>query len=237
MKKYRIDVFIADDHTMLNEGLTEAINRSETVYVSRTFTTLAKCKAALLEHHPDVLLLDISMPDGDGTVFCKWVQEKYPKIKILALTIHDEYAVIQRLLDSGVNGYILKSSPIDELLCAIVAVYQGKQYISAEVEEIIRQGSASAVILTPVERNVLQLTCEGQAIGKIRGQENRPVSQSRTQRGNLIITPLIFSRYALPYDRPNGQGATISSNGQPAGLPRSGATCRHPLPPARWCLA
>jgi DNA-binding NarL/FixJ family response regulator len=186
MKKYRIDVFIADDHTMLNEGLKEAINRSETVYVSRTFTTLAKCKAALLEHHPDVLLLDISMPDGDGTVFCKWVQEKYPKIKILALTIHDEYAVIQRLLDSGVNGYILKSSPIDELLCAIVAVYQGKQYISAEVEEIIRQGSASAVILTSVERNVLQLICEGQANSEIAEHLNLSIETVNWYRKRLL---------------------------------------------------
>lgn len=69
MKNYRIDVYIVDDHTMLNEGLTDAVNRSKTIYVSRSFTTLAECRTALRERRPDVLLLDISMPDGDGTAF------------------------------------------------------------------------------------------------------------------------------------------------------------------------
>ena len=84
------------------------------------------------------------------------------------------------------NGYILKSSPIDELLCAIVAVYQGKQYISAEVEGIIRQGSASAVILTPVERNVLQLICEGQANSEIAEHLNLSIETVNWYRKRLL---------------------------------------------------
>ena len=161
MKKYRIDVFIVDDHAMLNEGLTEAINRSETVHVSRSFTTLSDCRTALQEHRPDVLLLDISMPDGDGTKFCQWVVGAYPKVRIVAVTIHDEYSIIRRMIDCGVHGYVLKSAPVDELVNAIVTVWQGKPYVSQQVETILKQGDTQHVALTPVEQNILRLVCDG----------------------------------------------------------------------------
>lgn len=161
MKKYKIDVYIMDDHTMLNEGLTDAINRSETVHVSHCFTTLADCRTALAERTPDVLLLDISMPDGDGTDFCQWVASEYPKVRIVAVTIHDEYCVIQRMLEAGVHGYVLKSAPIEELLTAIGQVWKGERYFSPAVEEIISQSSSKAIVLTKPEQNILRLVCQG----------------------------------------------------------------------------
>ena len=161
MKKYKIDVYIVDDHTMLNEGLTDAINRSETVHVSHCFTTLADCRTALAERTPDVLLLDISMPDGDGTAFCQWVTSEYPKVRIVAVTIHDEYCVIQRMLEAGVHGYVLKSAPIEELLTAIGQVWKGERYLSPAVEDIIRQSSSKAIVLTKPEQNILRLVCQG----------------------------------------------------------------------------
>ena len=161
MKKYKIDVYIVDDHTMLNEGLTDAINRSETVHVSHCFTTLADCRTALTERTPDVLLLDISMPDGDGTAFCQWVTSEYPKVRIVAVTIHDEYCVIQRMLEAGVHGYVLKSAPIEELLTAIGQVWKGVRYLSPAVEDIIRQSGSKAIVLTKPEQNILRLVCQG----------------------------------------------------------------------------
>ncbi len=161
MKKYKIDVYIVDDHAMLNEGLTEAINQSDTVHVSHAFTTLSDCRAKMVDRRPDVLLLDVSMPEGNSMDFCQWVLQEYPKVKILAVTIHDEYSIVQRMLDSGIHGYILKSSSIDELLNAIVTVWKGQTYISQEVKDIIQQGQQKSVILTPVEKNILRLVCEG----------------------------------------------------------------------------
>ena len=161
MKKYKIDVYIVDDHTMLNEGLTDAINRSETVHVSHCFTTLADCRTALAERTPDVLLLDISRPDGDGTAFCQWVASEYPKVRIVAVTIHDEYCVIQRMLEAGVHGYVLKSAPIEELLTAIGQVWKGERYFSPAVEEIISQSGSKAIVLTKPEQNILRLVCQG----------------------------------------------------------------------------
>ena len=69
MKKYLIDVYIVDDHQMVCEGLSELINNSGKAHVSRAFSTLESCKTALQERRPDVLLLDLSMPDSDGVAF------------------------------------------------------------------------------------------------------------------------------------------------------------------------
>lgn len=161
VSKYKIDVYIVDDHTMFTEGLADAINHSDKAHVSRTFTTLDACQQALQERRPDVLLLDISMPDGDGAKFCQWVVNEYAKVKIIAVTIHDEYSVIQRMLDSGVHGYVIKSAPIDELISAIVYVWQGKEYICGQVKEILQQGAQKQIVLSHVEQNILELICKG----------------------------------------------------------------------------
>jgi len=161
LKQYRIDVNIVDDHTMVAESLTEALNNRDAIRVSHSFNTLEACRQALHERRPDVLLLDISMPDGSGIAFCEEVMKEYPKMKVVAITIHDEYSIIRRTLNCGVQGYVLKTAPIEELVKAIQNVWQGGNYVSPEVEAIISQSEKNAVVLTEVEHNILKLICEG----------------------------------------------------------------------------
>lgn len=182
LKKYKIDVYLVDDHTLFNQGLTEALNRSQTVHVSRCFTTLNDCRAALVERRPDVLLVDISIPErqragechsskceatgpsvgnGDTAAFCRWVINEYPKVRVVAVTVHDEYAVIQRMLESGIHGYVLKSAPLEELITAIEQAWKGQRYISPAVENITRHSSSQAVSLTMPEQNILRYICKG----------------------------------------------------------------------------
>jgi DNA-binding NarL/FixJ family response regulator len=161
MKNYLIDVYIADDHQMVCEGLSELINNSGKAHVSRTFNTLEACRQALEERRPDVLLLDLSMPDGDGVAFCQEMVAIWPNVRIVAVTIHDEYSMIQRMMECGAHGYVLKSSPVDELIEAIVSVWQKQQYISPQVEAILQEGRSSCVVLSEVEKNILQLVCDG----------------------------------------------------------------------------
>jgi DNA-binding NarL/FixJ family response regulator len=186
MTKYRIDVYIIDDHTMFNEGLVEAINQSDTVHVSRTFTTLGECRSVLDERRPDVLLLDVSVPDGNSAVFCQWLTTTYPKVRIVAVTIHDEYSVIRQMLDCGVHGYILKSSPIEELLEAVVTVWQGNSYLSHTVEEIIRRGCTKEVTLTPAEQKVLRQLCAGHTNREIAKQLNLSIETVNWYRKRLL---------------------------------------------------
>ena len=161
MKNYLIDVYIADDHQMVCEGLSELINESGKAHVSRTFNTLETCRLALEERRPDVLLLDLSMPDGDGVAFCQQIVNAYPNVRIVAVTIHDEYSMIQRMMACGAHGYVLKSSPIEELIEAIVSVWQKREYVSPQVEAILRKGKSSSVVLTDVEAHILRLICDG----------------------------------------------------------------------------
>lgn len=158
---YLIDVYIVDDHHLLNEGLTQVINQSNVAHVSNTFTTLSTCRQSLKERQPDVLLLDISLPDGDGIEFCREMRFAYPKVRILAVTVHDEYSFIRRMLDTGVHGYVLKSDAGAELLQAIVCVWRGLSYVSPAVSEILSKGSSTAIVLSGVEKGILRLVCDG----------------------------------------------------------------------------
>ena len=151
MKHYRIDVNIVDHHTMVGQGLTDAINRSSSIHVSRTFNTLEAC----------LLLLDIPTAVGEGIDFCKEIITAYPKMKIIAVTIHDEYPVIQRMLETGVHGYVLKYSPVEQLTEAIIRVWQGERYICQKTQAVISRSQQRMVALTPVERNILRLICDG----------------------------------------------------------------------------
>ena len=161
MKSYLIDVYIADDHQMVCEGLSDLVNNSGKAHVSRTFNTLEACRNAMQERWPDVLLLDLSMPDGDGVAFCQQIVEAYQNVRVVALTIHDEYSMIQRMMACGAHGYVLKSSPINELIEAIVSVWQKQQYVSPQVETILREGKSRSVVLTEVEKSILRLICDG----------------------------------------------------------------------------
>ena len=161
MKNYLIDVYIADDHQMVCEGLSEMINQSGKAHVSRTFNTLETCRQALQERRPDVLLLDLSMPDGDGVAFCQQIVSDYPNVHVVAVTIHDEYSMIQRMMECGAHGYVLKSSPVEGLIEAIVSVWQKQQYVSPQVEAILNEGKSRNVVLTDVETHILRLICDG----------------------------------------------------------------------------
>lgn len=161
MKKYIIDIYIVDDHRMVCEGIAHIINQSEIGHVSYSFNTLETCWQMLEKRRPDILLLDISMPDGDGISFCQKILKHYPKVKVIALTIHDEYSMIQRMMTCGAHAYVLKNSSSGELLDAICHVWQGHEYVSPAVAEILDKGKLSSVILTEVEQNILKMICSG----------------------------------------------------------------------------
>jgi DNA-binding NarL/FixJ family response regulator len=105
-----LNVNIIDDHKLFVEGLTRIINDSKTIKVTAKAHTVTACKWLLLSGLPDVLLLDINLPDGNGIDLCYELINKYPELKILALTSFGELTVIRRMLDAGALGYILKNA-------------------------------------------------------------------------------------------------------------------------------
>jgi len=160
-KQYRIDINIADEHAMVAESLALALNQRDTMHVSRTYSTLDAFRQAMNAKRPDVLLFDMSEPNSLCIDLCRDIMKAYPKIKLIATTTHHQYSVIRRTLDTGIQGYVLKSSPVEELVKAILCVWQGGSYISPEVETIISESEKHVVSLTDVERNILRHICEG----------------------------------------------------------------------------
>lgn len=156
-----INVYLTDDHTLLAEGLTTALAQSEDIRITRTFSTLHDCSAALATEQPDILLMDISMPDGDGVAFCHELVQEYPALHIIALTMHDEYSLVKRVLDTGIAGYVLKNVTTDELAEAIRRVHDGKKYICAEIASLMRKRATTEVTLTERETEILKLLAEG----------------------------------------------------------------------------
>ena len=156
-----INVHITDDHVMVVELLIPVINDSSIACVTGYSYKLSECRKALAANLPDVLLLDINMPDGNGIMFCSEIHKLYPQMKIIALTMHDEHSSVMQMLKNGASGYIVKSEAVSETINAIYAVMQGEIYIGDRMEQVMRKTTKEAVSLTPREKQVLQLISGG----------------------------------------------------------------------------
>ena len=126
------------------------------------------------------------MPDGDGITFCQQIINDYPKVKVIAITIHDEYSMIQRMMDCGAHGYVLKSSSSVELMEAINSVWQGREYVSRQVTDILEKGKAKSVMLTEIEKNILRLICDGHTNPEIAKELNLSTETVNWYRKRLL---------------------------------------------------
>lgn len=124
-----IRVMIVDDHRMVREGLTSLIEFDEEIKVVEEAGDGSDCMHKLRSVKPDVLLLDINMPDMDGIETLKALLPKKNRPRILMLTVHNEIEYLIKVLDMGVDGYLLKDSSSKELIRAIRFVYEGERFI------------------------------------------------------------------------------------------------------------
>lgn len=124
-----IRVLIADDHKMVREGIKQLIEFDGTIEVIGQAGDGKECLECLKEQLPDVLLLDINMPDMNGIEVLRYIREKNIDINVLILTVHNEVEYLVNAVDIGVDGYLLKDSEANELKKAILTVYNGENYI------------------------------------------------------------------------------------------------------------
>ncbi len=162
-----IKVLVVDDHRIVLDGLCALLDGAEGF---RCIGTSENGKEALdrLKLTPaDVVLMDLDMPVMDGMEATVRIKRTMPDMKVLSLTQHNERAMVQRLMDCGSDGYVLKSIDRDELLDAIRKVFSGKKYFSEEVtrklaeREVHTAASGASAELTDRETEILRLICEG----------------------------------------------------------------------------
>lgn len=125
----RISVMIADDHSMIREGLKQLLEFDGSIEVVGEASNGVECLEKLKKCNPEVLLLDINMPEKNGIEVLKQMKEENIEIKVLILTVHNEMDYLMKAVDIGVDGYILKDSESSELKKAIKAVRDGENYI------------------------------------------------------------------------------------------------------------
>jgi DNA-binding NarL/FixJ family response regulator len=163
-------VFLADDHTIVREGLRALINANPDMKVVGEAADGATAVTKVAELDPDVVVVDISMPGLNGAKATALLKDAKPARKVLALTLHEERSYVRLLLDAGASGYVLKRSAAEELIHAIKAVADGRIYLDPSlaggVLESLRNrptkvGDDSEVELSQREAEVLRLIALG----------------------------------------------------------------------------
>jgi len=179
-------VFIVDDHYMVIEGIRSLLQNEKGIEWTGHATNAASCLAFLLHQLPDVILMDISMPDKSGIDLCKEVKEKYPSVFVIGLSTFNQQSFIQKMMDNGASGYVLKNATQEELMEAIEIVAKGKTYLSHEVSQVLRKQDDGYIVLTRREKEVLELIADGMTNNEIGEKLFISSSTVDTHRKNLL---------------------------------------------------
>ena len=173
--KGKITVLLCDDHTLFREGIKAILKDEPSIEIVGEAADGRQAVAKALELHPDVVLMDIAMPELSGFDATRRILHANSKAKVLILTMYEEEEVINRCLAAGAAGYVLKDAPRAHLIHAIDVVNNGGQYMSSRaLKKVVKQyvgGAKSAATgyerLSDREREVLKLLADGLALKEI----------------------------------------------------------------------
>lgn len=182
-----VKIFITDDHYMIVEGIRSLLQHEKDMEWMGHAMTAASCLTFLQQQQPDVILMDINLPDKSGIDLCKEVKLKYPAIKIIGLSSFNQQSFIQKMLDSGASGYVLKNATREELMEAVNKVMHGHKFLSPEASAVIRKNDDSKIpVITRREKEVLGLIAEGLTNNEIAEKLFISATTVDTHRKNLL---------------------------------------------------
>src|SRR4249920_1588726 len=158
-----IKLFIVDDHYMVIEGIHSLLQNEKDIEWLGHAGNAASCLAFLTHQTPDVILMDINLPDKSGIDLCREIKEKYAAINILGLSTFNQQSFIEKMLANGAAGYVIKNATQQELMEAIHTVVKGKQYLSFDAAVALRTSDTqnNIPVITRREKEVLELIAEG----------------------------------------------------------------------------
>jgi DNA-binding NarL/FixJ family response regulator len=182
-----INVQIVDDCKLLVECLSQKINESGIANVSAVYYDLDSCRKGLTSPLPDVLLLDVELPDGSGVDFCAEILKTYPRLKIMMLTSFATFSIAKRSLNNGALGYVLKNAMSEELLAGIEMVNSGKLFLCEEIDVLLTKKNDEEIItLTSREKEMLQHIANGEPYSIIAEKLFITETSAKTYRKRLL---------------------------------------------------
>ena len=171
-----IKVVVVDDHTIVRDGICALLALVQDIEVVGEASSGTEALKLVKNLEPDVVLMDIAMPDMGGLEAIRYISKEFPKIKVIALTQHDDKEFVLPVIEAGASGFISKIAASSELASGIRSVFHGDSYLSPSVAKVLiedykhkgsRDGSDPYNYLTEREREVLRLAAEGHTTQEI----------------------------------------------------------------------
>jgi DNA-binding NarL/FixJ family response regulator len=190
-----IRILLADDHKIIRDGLKTLIEKEAGMEVIAEAENGRKTVRLAQKLHPNVVIMDVTMPDMNGIDATRKIMEETPGVRVIGLSMHSDRRYVLGMLEAGASGYLLKDCAFEELATAIRNVAEGNTYLSPRIAEVVVQGyldktpgssHGSGAVLTPREREVLQLLAEGMAAKEIASHLNVSVKTVETHRRNMM---------------------------------------------------
>lgn len=183
-------ILLVDDHPIVREMLSLRIAQEQDLAVCAAVGDVAQALAAVEQHHPDLAVVDINLPDGHGLELIKEVHARDPEVRLLVFSMHDENLYGERVLRAGAQGYLMKSEPPEKIIEAIHRVLAGRLAVSEELShrllsDATRQGRSKATAMQQLsdrELEVFELIGQGLGTKDIANRLNRGVKTIDTYR-------------------------------------------------------
>ncbi|MCP4607166.1 MAG: response regulator transcription factor [Planctomycetes bacterium] len=172
----QIKVLLAEDHAIVREGLRSLLEKQPEIEIVCDAEDGRMAVERARELQPDVVIMDITMPNLNGVEATRQITKEFPQIKVIALSVHSNRIFVADMLEAGAVGYVLKECLFDELVQAIQAVTTGKTYLSSRITGVVVEDYIKRLVnvcdsplssLTSREREVLQLVAEGKSTKEI----------------------------------------------------------------------
>lgn len=192
--KTRIKLLLVDDHPVVRKGISACLARQEHLHIVGEAADGQEAVRKARELVPDIILMDLDMPQMNGLAVTELLRKEMPGIRVLILSMHSNTEYVMRIIQSGASGYVLKEAPAEELVRAIDSVNAGEAFFSPEVARVALNkyvrgagpGGAAAAQLTNREREVLIQIAEGLSNKEIANKLGVGVRTVETHRERIM---------------------------------------------------
>jgi DNA-binding NarL/FixJ family response regulator len=189
-------VLVADDHAVVRKGLRSMLESHPGWEVSAEATNGREAVALSLEHKPDIVVMDINMPELNGLEATRQICKALPETRVLILSAHDSEQLVREMLVSGARGYVLKADAGEDLIAAVEALTVGRLFFTSSVSEFVMRGLRTGEEggkfpelpprLSPREREVIQLLAEGKTNKEVAARLDISVKTAETHRKHIM---------------------------------------------------